>query len=148
MNIRLQKFFANSGDPYDLDLILNEWTDSQWETTHNFIQWVFPTSEKSKYNLDAPILDAKTAKYIRDNHDRVIHQSVLRFIKFLKNEDALRFRNHNFLRVTRVIKSLKEMGFEQYAQSFFNYVMSWTLVNGQHFEYWVKAMETKKLFDN
>ena len=74
----------------------NEW----WEHRHDFIQWIFPIDEKSKFNKNAPVLQLPNkldAPYMEDAY--------IRFRKFL-NETNWKEHYHNKVRVTRVLKSL------------------------------------------
>lgn len=56
----LLRFFLNDGDqciPHRHEDIV-VFTDDEVEAYHDFIQWIFPTSQPSRFNGDAPTLDA------------------------------------------------------------------------------------------
>ena len=42
-----------------------EFSDNQIESTHDFIQWLFPLTEPSQAQPDAPVLDAEEIPLIR-----------------------------------------------------------------------------------
>ena len=46
------------------------WPDPDWEIHHDFIQWVFPTDEASRYNPDAPVLDESAVARFRADPTR------------------------------------------------------------------------------
>src|SRR5687767_10195375 len=37
------------------------WPDDQWERVHDFIQWVFPTTQRSAFHPEAPVLTQEAA---------------------------------------------------------------------------------------
>lgn len=91
------------------------------ENTHDFIQWIFPTSEKSGSLSAAPILNKKDIQTIRER--RKIKNNMRRcatwFLSFLEQSDVWkRSYNHYQLRISRVIKCLKLAGLESEASVF------------------------------
>lgn len=104
------------------------------ETAHNYVQWLFPIHEWSRANRHAFILHRNEAATIRSQYrDRVIraYSVMLDFLglQLLDVETGAvapnevncrdRFANwegrpHNHLRVTRMIKSLGELGLEHF----------------------------------
>jgi hypothetical protein len=106
------------------------WTNEEFEEVHDFIQWLFPLPEPSRYNPDAPLLtEDDIAAFqreppLRDN----LLRSFLRFLAFLglslgedgrvvegenfpsRVPDVWSFTNHNWLRITRVLRSLCLLG--------------------------------------
>lgn len=104
------------GNELSLQQII-EADDAYWEECHNFIQWVLPNPNPSRYNPDAPLLtiaEAKQLSYID------ILPNVRRFLEFLgieyleacevciiSNPDRVnewtKGSNHNKLRVTRLM---------------------------------------------
>ena len=107
---------------------------------HDFIQWLFPTQEPSAHNKHAPILTKQDIAAIRADRNiqtnmLISFQLMLEFYGFTVNisdnpaivvsEDFyrcskrwLKKRNHNFLRITRIIKSLRCFGLDRYAMAF------------------------------
>jgi hypothetical protein len=41
------------------------WPDEQLERTHDYIQWLFPLTERSVFNSHAPILNAQVIQEFR-----------------------------------------------------------------------------------
>ncbi len=101
--------------------------DDELERHHDFIQWLFPLTERSGANPDAPVLrptelDSLRADIaIRANLRRSLDR-MLAFYGFMWNSDRssltlspefpqkatnwLSAGNHNFLRLTRILKCL------------------------------------------
>lgn len=143
-------FYCYEGkDPYGrtvLDMIAM--TDGQLEASHDVIQWLFPLHEESNFNPECPIVDKESAKVLRSNPEaqKRMYEALYRFMRFLgfdyqlpplsggegkfvhdplgdKNRKNWRIpRNHNHLRITRVIRSLRLFGLEEEAQRFFDAV--------------------------
>ena len=64
---RLLRFYAGRL-PDDRGRLLREilrWPDDELEHSHDYIQWLFPLAERSGFNVDAPILDAKPISEFR-----------------------------------------------------------------------------------
>jgi len=64
------------------------YSDVQLESTHNYIQWLFPLPEKSRYNPDAPLLNKKfidVASKKGEVHNNLItsFELMLRFYGFV-----------------------------------------------------------------
>lgn len=153
MNATLLACFRghDSAAPYDIDDILFHWTDEDWENTHDFIQWIFPTSTKSAHNPDAPILDGKTAKHLGINHWSDFYSTVDCFEAFLINTKAFHSFNHNFLRISRVIQSLQEVGCNNRARNFYNFClkMEKQFYKGDSIDFlthWEKAFNSPRLY--
>lgn len=127
--------FYNGG--YDnkgrrLDDILS-WSDEEWENCHDYIQWVFPTKEKSEYNIEAPVLDDESIEMFRNSlHllERSI-DSLKRYLSFLEGNTGIWMceYNHNHLRITRVIKFLICIEMNESAKHFARFVIG----NGEHY---------------
>ena len=85
-------------------------TDQQIETTHDFIQWLFPLAEPSGANRRAPVLTSEDVQAI---HGSGLAQIALaagtdRMTAFYQsNGHWLVAQDHNHLRITRIIKSLR-----------------------------------------
>ncbi len=124
-----------------LDGILR-WPDDELELTHDYIQWLFPLAERSSVNPDAPILDdavisafrarAELRERLRAAFLRMLAfygfrldnssgtPAVVRAINFAERSRSwLTPANHNHLRITRILKSLRLLGLEPEAAAFF-----------------------------
>ena len=139
----LADFYAGSGrDDRGRSLHqIQTWSDGELERVHNYMQWLFPLTERSAFNPCAPILDAKTIGEFRKQsglraHLEISFVRMLAFFGFeLVNENPLRVvpsklfaeqaenwlrpSNHNYRRITRIIKSLRLLGLDDQALAFF-----------------------------
>jgi hypothetical protein len=97
-----------------LDEILY-WPDARLEYSHDVIQWLFPLEERSQYNYDAPVLTVLDVAVIQSNPE--IKANILRaydrFTKFYDNPQWLTPGNHNYLRLTRILKCLGLAGLDK-----------------------------------
>ena len=85
-------------------------TDEWIENTHTFIQWWFPLMEKSQSISSAPVLTLADVDYKRNDPDQVrqIQWMASRMMRFYESSDHWVCRyNHNHLRITRIIRSLR-----------------------------------------
>ena len=124
-----------------------EMSDKEIESVHNFIQWIFPLNERSGANPDAPILihqeiiDIKKSKIAQQN----MKKSADWFLGFLtRNLYWICQSNHNHLRITRAIKSLRLIHSNEEAENFKNSIMN--LIQGNEkkinpisLEFWNKS---------
>jgi hypothetical protein len=146
-----------------------DWDSERLECTHNYIQWLFPISEKSAFNPDAPVLDEKTIETFRENPhlQQSLRKSLtvmLRFYGLQRHENTeekivisksidypnrkiewLCIFDHNYLRITRILKCLMILGLQNEAQAFFNcleeiYREDSDRIGGETFEYWKNAV--------
>src|SRR3954463_3005118 len=130
-NERLLRFYEGAGTDDRGRRIDEIWrfTNDELETVHDYIQWLFPLAERSAFNHGAPLLDDETIDEFANNetlHRNVEHSlrvmldfyglaiagaEILRVPTFTeRSRNWLRPGNHNFLRLTRMIKSLKLLG--------------------------------------
>jgi hypothetical protein len=125
-----------------IDEILG-WNLRQLEAIHDYIQWLFPLQQRSQFNRHAPVLtqaDIEIFKTHPDLQDRV-KRSLYLMLDFYgfeceDNDESqvlitlseqflerslnwLNLSNHNYLRLTRILTSLRLLGLETYAQTLF-----------------------------
>lgn len=112
-----------------LDTILS-WDDGRLEAVHDYIQWLFPLDEPSRFNPSAPLLTTPDRAAFRDpelaaNLRRALDR-MLAFYGFTLDLPPPRIKrssrwsersavwlhagNHNLLRLTRIIRSLALLG--------------------------------------
>ena len=87
-----------------------KFNDTQIENTHTFIQWVFPTDEPSRATPGSPVLTEEQITEIRNSEQakQNLVKSADWYFNFLKRNNFWRKpHDHNHLRITRVIKSLR-----------------------------------------
>lgn len=117
------------------------WDDGRLEYTHNYIQWLFPLAVPSPVNPDAPTVDGATVAAFAGRAElrAALAAAFERMAAFYGYEvrpgppptvaPAANFadraanwltpRNHNMLRITRILTSLRLLGLETHAQAFF-----------------------------
>lgn len=136
-----------------------EWSDDDWDFEHGFIQWLFPTIEESRFNPDAPTLNEE---HIRQWHQdgllrhnlRTSYERWLRFcgVGLVNGElilvDAKKNvwggMNHNWWRITRVLKSLSVLGLNAEAAEFFSLlkrIRHQVGVDNETWAYWSEAAQ-------
>lgn len=137
MRSRILDFYRGGQD--DEGRTLNEilsWPEL--EAVHDFIQWLFPLPERSGANPYAPVLDAMTMDAFRHSQDlqERLRQSFLRMLRFygLEFQDGavlagadfaarsgnwLSPGNHNHLRLTRILRSLRLLGLSSESTALF-----------------------------
>jgi hypothetical protein len=132
------EFYRGEHLPNGLSLVdIWDWSFDQLEDAHHYIQWMFPLDTPSSANPGAPILSEETARafvwddVLRDRLQRSL-AVMLRFygLERLTLPDdklviirALNFserrgvwlwpNNHNHLRLTRIIRSLRLLGLKK-----------------------------------
>jgi hypothetical protein len=107
---------------------------------HDYIQWLFPLDEPSAFNPDAPLVSAEDRRAFRADPRLAVRlrQALLRMLAFygfdLEDRDGrpivvrgqgweprsrvwLHPHNHNYLRLTRIMKSLALLGQPQLARA-------------------------------
>lgn len=145
-----------------IDEILH-WDYSRLEGVHDFIQWLFPLAEQSAFNRSAPLLTPSDIKAFRDSEELRANLTrafdvMLGFYGFQRQgmvieksadyEDRaanwVRYANHNFLRITRILKSLCSLGLRELAEAFLRalgkvYAEHYDQV-GTSYSYWQNAL--------
>lgn len=125
------------------------------ESTHNWVQYVFPTDKKSKYNKSAPTIPLEELALLRKDKRIIsnLQKAYERILDFYDNkyEDVkwITKNNHNFKRITRIIRCLRLFGLDDEANTFFTMirekvaheeaVSGKTIVSPKTIEYWEKA---------
>lgn len=101
--------------------------DNFLERTHDFVQWIFPLKEPSMHNAKAPLLDDETIEAMKNSPECMANLILAaeRFMKFYGPENKERPwwvtpRNHNYLRITRIIKCYRLFGLEDIAEQFYD----------------------------
>lgn len=95
--------------------------DAELEAHHDFIQWLFPLDEPSRAVPNSPTLTRETIAALRASpvaQDRVA-QAADRMLRFYRDTKAWRRPfDHNHLRITRIIKSLRLLAGDAAADGF------------------------------
>ncbi len=128
-------------------------SNEELELTHDYIQWLFPLNEKSIAVPNAPVLDPDEIELFRKDDDlakRVLHSLdiMLQFYGFerddyriikLGDDYEIRApewqdkRNHNYLRLTRIMRSLTLMNLNMYAIALHVCLLECVGKNPEHF---------------
>jgi hypothetical protein len=144
------------------------YNDDLLEDVHNFIQLLFPLETPSQF-VAAPVLDAPTIRAFHDRpdlQDRLLRSLdlMLRFYGFrreagprdgeqvvlapdfaAKSANWLTPYNHNFLRLTRILISLKTLGLGPWSRALFErlrsvYEGNRDVIGLETFRYWQEAV--------
>ena len=85
-------------------------SDEEIESTHDFIQWLFPTDKPSRYNLTAPVLSEQDMLNIQNSEkaQKNLKYSANWFLNFLDRHSYwVDKHDHNQLRIKRIKKCLR-----------------------------------------
>ncbi|KAI9648150.1 hypothetical protein NHQ30_002782 [Ciborinia camelliae] len=171
---RLIAFFRNKQPDYAGRFIsqIMKWNHQKLEDTHDYIQWLFPLPEASMV-YDAPLIDADV--FASFHHSPEL-QSILKtsFIKMLdfygfkfaddldennlpviikapnfdeRSGNWLVIKDHNHLRISRILRSLRVLNLEFEAAAFYKaiseiiYSKNGQMVSSQSAEFWRRAAE-------
>lgn len=108
------------------------WSDTQLDSSHDYIQWVFPNRAISRFNPAVPVLDDETIRLITTspaalaNIRRLLKRHFTFYtFKVRKFEDGsfqlelenpasppwwISSGNHNYLRLSRILLALNDFG--------------------------------------
>ena len=152
---------------------IHEFDFYELEFTHDYIQWLFPLPEPSGANAWAPVLSNDDIDRFQSDESlrrRVLHSFELMLSFFgLELADAsgagpanvrrahnfderhqvwLHAGNHNFLRISRILRSLSLFGCVRYASAFLEcleeiYAEKPKAIGNTTMGYWRRAVSTK-----
>lgn len=115
------------------------WSNQQLEESHDFVQWLFPLRNRSNFGADAPLLEDGDVNAFLVNED--LRTSLLKSLDLMLRFYGLRRAgqrieqtddwperstrwlttgNHNFMRITRILKSLSILGLGEHAAALFD----------------------------
>ena len=128
MNTQIVDFYLGGKDSKNRSIQeIISWSDSQIEAVHDFIQWIFPLHERSLHSVGTPFLTAEDIEFLSNSQEAKDNMLLCleRFKDFLgvdgdekKHKRWARTGDHNLLRITRVIRSLRLFGLEDEAKDF------------------------------
>ena len=123
--MNFENFLTNIEPDYKNRFLNDIWnfTDEDIEHTHDFIQLLFPLNEQSEsvfhgyyLNTKSSIINIKSNDLAKSN----IVTSSSWFLSFLeRNTHWRRKHDHNYLRITRIIKSLRLLVSDEEANKFY-----------------------------
>lgn len=147
-----------------------QWSFLRLEASHSYIQWLFPLKEKSAYNPYSPLLTDEIISQFHQNSQlqenlgksfslmldfyglqmsrNPLSQKVeiTRAASFEQRAKSwLTVGNHNYLRLTRILKSLSLLGKKAEAQSLYHclkeiYADYSDIIGQITFNYWSNAV--------
>ena len=145
-----------------------DWDDDELEQVHDFIQWLFPLPEPSQFNPRAPLLtDEDIAAFRKDERLRAnLHRSFTRILTFLglatapdgrvvegpnfaaRAADVWSAPNHNWLRITRILRSLSLLGLGREAAALYDRLSDFRRggrfpIPVDTFRYWTEAVRAE-----
>jgi hypothetical protein len=120
---------------------------AELEGRHDFIQWLFPLTEPSAAVSGSPVLSAKDVNALRASP--VVQANLVaaarRMGSFYEHTDHwLRAGDHNHLRITRIIKSLRLLVGDGEADRFRQQILAMVAAQGApvsavSLRYWMEA---------
>jgi hypothetical protein len=134
----------------------------QLEKIHDYIQWIFPLATPSTHVHDVPVLNKNEIEEFRDNEilrSRVVRSyhlmldfygfhvagdAIGRSAEFKKHSGWLYPKNHNYLRISRILESLVLMCFRSEAEAFLGALVDiypdfrWDI--GESLSFWKKIV--------
>ena len=122
-------------------------TDDDAENSHDYIQWMFPLDEPSQAVNGAPVLNDFDIDEIRENQLAIgnLEESASWFLGFLeRNDHWIVNYDHNHLRITRAIKSLRLQASDLVADAFRSKVIelagdNLSLIDQKARDFWASA---------
>jgi hypothetical protein len=141
------------------------WSDHDLEAVHDFIQWLFPLPEPSQFNPDVPLLTVEDIAAFRNDpllraNLQKSFERILTFLGLSRAEDGKVVEganfaarapdvwstpNHNWLRITRILRSLTLLGLEAQAQALYERLEAFYRsrefpIAADTFRYWTGAV--------
>jgi Opioid growth factor receptor (OGFr) conserved region len=122
-------------------------TDEEAEAAHDYIQWLFPLPTRSRAQPGAPVLTEGEADAIRADPQALVNlgRAAERMLAFYRNTDHwLAAQDHNHLRITRIISSLRLLAGAEAARRFHDRILALHVaggspVNGRSLAFWENA---------
>jgi len=135
---RITEFYQGTGADSEGRSLEDIWnfSDEEMEFHHDFIQWMFPLETLSRFNRSAPVLTETDIRAFQDDPKlrENLRKSLDRFLAFLgltregdhivpaadfPTKQAIFMEpDHNWLRITRALSSLRILGLAEEAERF------------------------------
>ncbi len=134
--MNIENFLSNKEPDFKNRFLQDIWnySDEEIEHTHDFIQLLFPLNEESSAVSNAKYLDSR--KVIQDiKSNKSAKENIVKssqwFLSFLeRNSHWKRKHDHNYYRISRIIKSLRLLVSDEDADMFYKSFM--LLIDEQH----------------
>ena len=144
-----EKFLTNQGSDFKGRTLDEIWSysDNEIEGTHDFVQLVFPTNKPSQATFNKLFLNDQALIDKLKNNPKVINnleKSAAWFLTFLSRNDSWqKGHDHNQLRITRVIESLRLLVSDEAADEFYKAILRLvkdpTILNSTTLKFWEEA---------
>jgi hypothetical protein len=123
-------------------------SDGELEAQHDWVQWLFPLATPSAAVPGSPVLTTSDIAAIGDDPRAIetLERASERLIRFYMSTDHWLSRyDHNHLRISRIIQSLRLLVSEDAAQRFYQAVLernnaAGAPINQESLRYWRKAL--------
>jgi hypothetical protein len=128
-NNKVVRFYRNNLRVSDLQYTFEDWlttaTDDEWETCHNFIQWLFPSMHVSSNAPQAFLTDDTVFVFQTEYFQMQMRRAFWKYMQFLGFNNAMhaagpvwvledrgkiRTGQHNCARISRVLRSTRLAG--------------------------------------
>ena len=149
--MNIENFLTNSESDFKNRFLQDIWSfsDQEIEHTHDFIQILFPLDEESGAVSNGIYLDSSEA-ILSIKANKLATENIVKsskwFLSFLaRNSHWKRKHDHNYLRITRIIKSLRLLVSDQEANKFYESFMQLvdenlkSKINSTTLTYWENA---------
>lgn len=140
-----------------------DFDNDRLESEHDYIQWLFPTIERSKSHPLSPVVkdigyffsDYSEGLYIHGYMNKSFNKMLIFYgfsvigndIVFNENlnHNWITKHNHNYLRITRILKSLRLFGLDNEAVRFYRALTSLEpkykeIIGEKSYKYWYDAI--------
>jgi hypothetical protein len=122
-------------------------SDNQLEEVHDYIQWLFPLQTRSGAQPGAPVLTQAETEAIRADPraTETLMKATERMLRFYRDTGWwLTGYDHNHLRITRILHSIRLLVGPEAAQSFHKAILTMhdaagAPVNARSLHYWAEA---------
>jgi len=123
-------------------------SDDALEHIHDYIQWLFPLPTKSMAQPAAPVLSQAEIAAIQADERALanLRKAAQRMREFYDRTDAwLSRHDHNHLRISRILQSLRLLAGEEEARAFYDAILTRHTAAGapvdpRNLGYWERAM--------
>lgn len=128
------------------------YNNKQIENEHGWIQWVFPTPEQSAHDYSPPCslndIKRRNNDKIQSNMRKCYHK-IRGFYSTERSKKWITKNNHNYLRISRILRSLRVFGLNDEADEFFSYLTviyknNPDVVTKQTYEIWKERNKKNK----
>jgi hypothetical protein len=124
-------------------------TDDQLEHVHDFVQWLFPLPVPSRAQPHSPILEGTDLEDIRQDPDAIANLRLAAdlMLGFYGRTGAwLQWQDHNHLRISRILQSLRLLLGRAEAHHFYDRIdvmnrAAGSPVNPLSVQFWRRALD-------